>query len=58
MKYLYFRTVSFGTLSVVGRVGAMIGPQLVYLVSEIQTCNGLNLLYVFKTININGDILN
>lgn len=27
------RNIGFGTLSVMGRIGAMVGPQLVYLVS-------------------------
>jgi len=33
LAYLVFRTIGFGTLSVFGRVAAMAGPQLVYLVN-------------------------
>ncbi|XP_053395829.1 solute carrier family 22 member 21-like [Mercenaria mercenaria] len=31
------RNIGFGTLSVMGRIGAMIGPQLVYLLKKMNT---------------------
>ena len=36
--FVMFRTIGFGSLSVMARVGAMVGPQLVYLVNIYYIC--------------------